>query len=79
MQENFWKQWQNDYPSNLVIRGKWNTQKPNLKIGELVMIKDKTQSPLKWPLARVVELYEGPDGQSSRHKNGKGRHKKGLT
>jgi Family of unknown function (DUF5641) len=61
MSNNIWDRWQTDYLGNLVIRGKWNVQKPNLKVGELIMVRDKTLSPLIWPLGRIVKLYHGPD------------------
>lgn len=62
LQDDIWERWQNEYLANLLIRGKWNVQRPNLKIGELVLAKDENLPPLKWPLARVSKLYEGEDG-----------------
>jgi Family of unknown function (DUF5641) len=43
--EQFWNRWQEDYLSSRVFRGKWNIKKPNLKVGELVLIRDKNISP----------------------------------
>lgn len=34
----------------------------NLKTGDVVLIKDEINPPLRWPLARVVNTYPGNDG-----------------
>lgn len=59
--QSFWKRWSLDYLSQLQQRTKWFTSKPNLKLNDLVLIKDDNQPPLKWKLGRIIELYPGED------------------
>lgn len=57
----FWKRWSKDYLNRLQNRPKWLTPHPNLKVGDMVLVKDEETPPLKWPLARIVNILTGPD------------------
>lgn len=46
----------------LQVRNKWHTENHDVKIGELVMLKDINLPSCKWPMGRVVELHPGKDG-----------------
>ena len=59
--QHFWKKWSTEYISNLQSRSKWKNKMPNLQIGDLVLIKKESTSPLKWPLGRVIEVHPGKD------------------
>lgn len=61
--QTFWKRWSVDYLNRLQNRPKWVRSHPNLKVDTLVLLKDENSPPLKWPLARVVEVLPGPDGR----------------
>ena len=38
----------------LLVRQKWNSQKQNFKVGDVVLLReDSVRS--KWPMARIVE------------------------
>ncbi|KAL7292648.1 hypothetical protein TKK_0013774 [Trichogramma kaykai] len=41
---------------------KWQMIKPNLKVGDVVLLTDNLVPPATWPLARVTKLHEGKDG-----------------
>lgn len=43
---------------------KWQSSKTELKLGALVLIKDKALPPLLWRLGRVAKVYPGSDGVS---------------
>lgn len=58
----FWKRWASEYLHQLQTSSKWNKDKPPLKIGNLVLIKDERFPPSKWPLARIIALHPGADG-----------------
>ncbi|XP_046145327.1 uncharacterized protein LOC123988627 [Osmia bicornis bicornis] len=60
--EKFWKAWANDYLHTLQARSKWCSRVPNLKIGDLVLLKSSTLPPAKWELGRVTECHPGKDG-----------------
>ena len=56
----FWQRWKREYLGNLQQRHKWFSPKPNVKIGDLVMIKEPTPI-LVWTLGRIVRLHLGAD------------------
>lgn len=60
--QDFWSKWRDEYLNQLQSRSKWLKQNSDIKIGELVMLKDANIPPQKWPLGRVVEKHTGKDG-----------------
>lgn len=60
--EDIWKRWRTEYLSQLSIRSKWRTTQENVKLNDIVLIKDTNLPPGKWALGRVVELHPGSDG-----------------
>jgi hypothetical protein len=62
LQQQFWSRWMNEFLTRLQQRPKWAQQKPEVTINDLVIIKDERLPPLKWKLARVIDLHPGPDG-----------------
>lgn len=60
--QNFWKKWKSDYLNQLQVRGKWASEKPNVKIGELVLIKEDNTPPAQWAMGRIVDTHPGKDG-----------------
>ena len=59
----FWKKWQRDYFSTLLIRQKWHVEKRNLKTGDIVLVQDRNALRGQWKLAEVVEARVGRDGK----------------
>ncbi|KAJ8920538.1 hypothetical protein NQ315_005407 [Exocentrus adspersus] len=62
MMQKLWQlkcKWDESVP--LEPRGKWRTKSDSIQPGMMVLIKDENLPPLKWPLARVVELHPGKD------------------
>lgn len=62
IQQQFWQRWSQEYLNTLQRRSKWTTEKPNINVNDLVVLRDESTPPLKWPLARVVEVTPGKDG-----------------
>lgn len=62
MHQEFWKKWSAEYLSRLQQRPKWAQRQPNLKIGNLVLIKDEQLPPTRWALGRIIETHPGDDG-----------------
>ncbi|XP_032676813.1 uncharacterized protein LOC116846715 [Odontomachus brunneus] len=60
--EKFWKLWYSDYVNTLQQRSKWRAKAPNIRIGQLVLLKNVNLPPCKWELARVVKTHPGADG-----------------
>ncbi|XP_035228368.1 uncharacterized protein LOC118200516 [Stegodyphus dumicola] len=59
---HFWNRWSVEYLNHLQNRSKWNQVKSNLKAEQLVLLKDKNKILMKWTLARIEEIFSGPDG-----------------
>ena len=60
--QQFWNRWTHEYLNSLQSRLKWKIKKPNLRVNDLVIIKNEFNSPGKWPLARVTKVHPGNDG-----------------
>lgn len=60
--EQFWKIWSKDYLHSLQPRSKWRYSKPNLKKGNLVLLKCALLPPTKWELGRIIECF--PDSEN---------------
>ncbi|XP_041633483.1 uncharacterized protein [Drosophila kikkawai] len=60
-QQLFWSRWKKEYLTLLQQRSKWRTQKTDIQLGDVVLVKDENLPSLKWPLARVVNLVAGSD------------------
>lgn len=63
MVQHFWKLWHKQYLVQLQNRPKWRKDLPNIQKGTLVLMKEDNVPPLKWPMARVVEVFPGRDGK----------------
>lgn len=59
--QQIWKKWSNSYLNTLQQRSKWYLVKDNVKIGDLVIIKEDNVAVCDWPLGRITEVYLGPD------------------
>ncbi|XP_055844795.1 uncharacterized protein LOC129911111 [Episyrphus balteatus] len=59
--QTFWHHWQSEYLARLQQRPKWLKSQPQLKIGDLVLIKDERLPPTKWNLGRILETFPGKD------------------
>ena len=60
--DEFWRRWIKEYLPSLHFRQKWNEAKPNLNVGDVVIIQDDRLPRSCWPLGRVVETFVGKDG-----------------
>lgn len=63
MQQQFWRRWSVEYLNRLQNKPKWLKTFENLKINELVFLKEDNVSPLCWPRGRVIEVFPGKDGR----------------
>ncbi|GBL89761.1 hypothetical protein AVEN_149075-1 [Araneus ventricosus] len=56
-----WNKWHRGYLSELQQRNKWQFQKKNVKVGDLVVLIEDNMPTFKWPLGRVTKIYSGND------------------
>ncbi|XP_060782684.1 uncharacterized protein LOC132889877 [Neoarius graeffei] len=55
--ETFWARWRREYLSILQARQKWHAKKPNLKEGDIVLLKDKQARRNEWSIGRVEKTF----------------------
>jgi len=61
LKQHFWNRWSSEYLTRLQQRPKWLTKQAQIKIDDLVLIKDERMSPQEWKLGRVTGLHPGKD------------------
>ena len=49
----FWPCWQKEFLQSLQARQKWNINKRNFQVGDVVLLKEDTGRN-KWPMAQIV-------------------------
>ena len=59
---HFWKRWSDEYLSSLRRHNKWKFPTRNVRVGDVVILKEDNLVTTKWPLARVLATYPGKDG-----------------
>lgn len=63
MRDHFWDRWSQEYLQTIMARIKWQKLTINPRIGDLCLIRGETSPPSKWPLARIIDVHPGDDGQ----------------
>ncbi|UYV73020.1 hypothetical protein LAZ67_10001579 [Cordylochernes scorpioides] len=58
----FWQRWSREYLNNLQQRSKWKKPSSNLKVGDLVLVKDIPLPSMQWSLGRITKVSPGADG-----------------
>lgn len=62
LHQDFWNIWRSEHLSRLQQRPKWLKTQPNIKVGQLVLVKDERLPPLTWNMGRIMEIHPGNDG-----------------
>lgn len=60
--EQFFKDWRSEYLTQITKRQKWHQHRRNLRVGDVVLIKDVNVKRNIWPLARVTDVHPSKDG-----------------
>ena len=61
MVNSFWKKWMRDFFHTLIIRSKWHTSKRNLRVGDLVLVRDSNSIRGHWKIAQVCDVFTSSD------------------
>ncbi|XP_075157786.1 uncharacterized protein LOC142231048 [Haematobia irritans] len=61
--QNLCMRWKEEYLKEIVKRNKWKTVESNLKVGDMVVIRDDNLPPSEWRLGRISEVFPGADGK----------------
>ncbi|XP_062713374.1 uncharacterized protein LOC134290289 [Aedes albopictus] len=59
--QQFWHHWRSEYLQELQLCNKINKPNDAFLPGRLVILVDEQQHPVKWPLARIVNIHPGND------------------
>lgn len=59
--QSIWKRWQGEYLTRLHERSKWTKEQENIKVNDLVLVKEDNLPPGKWRLGRILDVHPGPD------------------
>ena len=60
--DELWRRWQSEYLVHLQRRSKWKQIQNNIRVGDIVLMKDVDIFQRTWPMGRVTAVYEGSDG-----------------
>ena len=60
--EQFWSRWKREYLLNISVRQKWHVARRNLKVNDVVIIKEDLLPRNQWQLGRIVETTVDSDG-----------------
>lgn len=58
----FWKRWQQEYLYSLQTRQKWTYSKEDIKVDDVVLLKDSDTVRYEWPMAVVQRTFPSKDG-----------------
>jgi hypothetical protein len=58
----FWKRWVREYLPGLQERQKWNRQRRNFAVGDIVLVVDQSTPRNSWPIGRIVRVYPDKKG-----------------
>ena len=59
--DSFWRQWTRDVFPLLVPRKKWNSERRNVRVNNVVIMQDGTVVTGKWRVGRVIEVFPEKD------------------
>lgn len=57
MSQHFWNSWHRDYLNHLQQRPKWRRAQENLKVRDLVLIREDNIAPTFWKTGRIVQTF----------------------
>ena len=53
----FWRRWLKEYLPSLQRREKWNQERKNIEVNDIVLVLQDNTPRSSWPLARIIEVY----------------------
>jgi len=62
IQKQIWRSWSKDCLHSLQVRNKWLTSHSNIKINDLVIVRNLQLPPSRWELAHVIQVHPSSDG-----------------
>lgn len=62
MYQHFWQRWHQEYLSTLINRTKWTQREQNIKIDDMVIMKEENLPPSRWRIGRIIDVFKAADG-----------------
>ena len=62
MVRHFWARWSSDYFNSLRKYTKWHHPSRNVRVDDIVLVKEDNVIATKWPLGRIMTVHAGHDG-----------------
>ncbi|XP_070068068.1 uncharacterized protein [Drosophila takahashii] len=62
LHQQFQARWKEEYLKELHKRNKWQAPTANLRVGDLVVVKEDNLPSNEWRLGRIVSVFPGADG-----------------
>ncbi|XP_054083410.1 uncharacterized protein LOC128920347 [Zeugodacus cucurbitae] len=62
LHQRFWDRWSEEYLTILQRRNKWQRRTPNIRVKDIVLVKQENMPPSHWCLGRVISVHPGADG-----------------
>ena len=59
---HFWKRRRTEYITQIGRFTRWHHPTRNITVGDIVLLRDDSPLPTKWPLARVTRVHPRKDG-----------------
>ena len=61
--DDFWKHWQRDVFPALVPRRKWNADRRNVRVNDVVVVENPNVVRGNWTIGKVIEVFPGKDSK----------------
>ena len=62
---HFWQCWLKEWIPSSNSHKKWNSEKDEFNVGDVVLVLSTDTSPSHWPLGHITKTIIGSDGQIS--------------
>jgi len=59
----FWHHWRTQYLPTLQDQRKWQTNRPNIQVGDIVLLKDNQAKRCLWPMGVLINTLPSRDGK----------------
>lgn len=76
--EQFWSRWRKEYLTNITLRQRWHSPRRNVKMGDIVIVKEEGFPRNEWRLGTVLGVCEDEDGLVRQAKVQLGCRKQGM-
>lgn len=59
----YWQRWSEEYLTTIQTRFKWASPCRQMRVGDMVLVRNENTPPQHWMMARVIEIFPGRDGR----------------